>query len=229
MTYHILHVDDEKEIIKLLKMYLKSEEVTHYEAANGREALAILAVQKIDLLIVDIMMPEIDGFELIRTVRKINNLPILVISARVEASDRIFGLEIGADDYLTKPFDPHEAIARVKALLRRYHSLGVSNEARNVRLHVGSLELDTHACVAYISGRAIELTAVEFRVLKLLMEQPGRVFTKEQIYEHGWQDPLVGDNNVRVMMSKLREKIGADRIKTIRGLGYRLEGSHETT
>lgn len=228
MSYNILHVDDEKEIIKLLKMYLKSEEINHFEAANGHEALAILTVQKIDLLIVDIMMPEIDGFELIRTVRKTSNLPILVISARVAASDRIFGLELGADDYLTKPFDPNEAIARVKALLRRYHSLGVSSEAEKTLLSVGSLELDTQACIANVAGRVIELTAVEFRVLKLLMEQPGRVFTKEQIYEHGWQDPLASDNNVRVMMSKLREKIGADRIKTIRGLGYRLEVQHET-
>lgn len=229
MAYNILHVDDEKEIIKLLKMYLKSEAINHFEAANGREALAILAVQPIDLLIVDIMMPEINGFELIRTVRKTKNLPILVISARVTASDRIFGLEIGADDYLTKPFDPHEAIARVNALLRRYHALGVSGEAQNTCLYAGDLELDTYACTARIREQTIELTAVEFRVLKLLMEQPGRVFTKEQIYEHGWQDPLAGDNNVRVMMSKLREKIGADRIKTIRGLGYRLEVQHETT
>lgn len=228
MAYNILHVDDEKEIIKLLKMYLKSEAINHYEAANGREALAILAAQKIDLLIVDIMMPEIDGFELIRTVRKTSNLPILVISARVEASDRIFGLEIGADDYLTKPFDPHEAIARVNALLRRYHSLGVSADAARELLEVGSLTLDTHACTAFVDNQTIDLTAVEFRVLKLLMEQPGRVFTKEQIYEHGWQDPLAGDNNVRVMMSKLREKIGNERIKTIRGLGYRLEVVHET-
>lgn len=227
MVYNILHVDDEKEIIKLLKMYLKSEDINHYEATNGREALAILAEKKIDLLIVDIMMPEIDGFELIRTVRKTSNLPILVISARVEASDRIFGLEIGADDYLTKPFDPHEAIARVNALLRRYHALGASGEAPRARLLVGNLELDTNACVASLAGNSIELTAVEFRVLKLLMEQPGRVFTKEQIYEYGWQDPLAGENNVRVMMSKLREKIGAERIKTIRGLGYRLEVSHE--
>lgn len=229
MEYNILHVDDEKEIIKLLKMYLKSEEITHYEAANGREALTILAEKKIDLLIVDIMMPEIDGFELIRTVRKTSNLPILVISARVEASDRIFGLEIGADDYLTKPFDPHEAIARVNALLRRYYSLGVANEPGQNNLTVGNLTLDTHACTAYVDKQLINLTAVEFRVLRLLMEQPGRVFTKEQIYEHGWQDPLAGDNNVRVMMSKLREKIGNERIKTIRGLGYRLEVPHEAT
>lgn len=225
MTYNILHVDDEKEIIKLLKMYLRNEQINHYEAANGREALAIMTEKKIDLLIVDIMMPEIDGFELIRTVRKNSNLPILVISARVEASDRIFGLEIGADDYLTKPFDPHEAIARVNALLRRYHALGVSKEAQIARLNVGNLALDTNACIAYVKEQAIELTAVEFRVLKLMMEQPGRVFTKEQIYEYGWQDSLIGDNNVRVMMSKLREKIGAERIKTIRGLGYRLETS----
>lgn len=228
MVYNILHVDDEKEIIKLLKMYLKSENINHYEAADGRAALAILAEKKIDLLIVDIMMPEVDGFELIRTVRKTSNLPIMVISARVEASDRIFGLEIGADDYLTKPFDPHEAIARVNALLRRYYSLGVANERTSDRLNVGNLFLDTQACTAYVDERLIDLTAVEFRVLKLLMEQPGRVFTKEQIYEHGWQDPLAGDNNVRVMMSKLREKIGNERIKTIRGLGYRMEIIHET-
>lgn len=229
MAYNILHVDDEKEIIKLLKMYLKSEDMVHFEAANGREALAILATTDMDLVIVDIMMPEIDGFELIRTLRKSSNIPILVLSARIEASDRIFGLELGADDYLTKPFDPHEAIARVKALLRRYHDLGVSSHAQNMRLTVGTLELDTNACIGYAEGQRIELTAVEFRVLKLLMEQPGRVFTKEQLYEQGWQDPLTGDNNVRVMMSKLRDKIGTERIKTIRGLGYRLEAVHEAT
>lgn len=229
MGYTILHVDDEKEIIKLLKMYLKTEEIAHYEAANGREALAILNAKPIDLLIVDIMMPEVNGFELIRTLRKTSNIPILVISARIEASDRIFGLEIGADDYLTKPFDPHEAIARVKALLRRYYNLGISSKATKTRLAVGNLELDTSACVAYLGEKQIALTAVEFRVLKLLMEQPGRVFTKEQIYTRGWQDPLSGDNNVRVMMSKLREKIGNERIKTIRGLGYRLEVNDETT
>ncbi|MBU5366460.1 response regulator transcription factor [Enterococcus devriesei] len=229
MAYNILHVDDEKEIIKLLKMYLKSEEINHFEAYNGREALTILAEKEIDLLIVDIMMPEIDGFQLIRQVRKTKNLPILVISARITASDRIFGLEIGADDYLTKPFDPNEAIARVKALLRRYHQLGLSATAKNESLQVGQLRLDVPACTAYVEGCPISLTAVEFRVLKLLMEQPGRVFTKEQIYEYGWQDPLAGDNNVRVMMSKLRDKIGNQRIKTIRGLGYRLEVAHGET
>ncbi|MFC0277468.1 response regulator transcription factor [Enterococcus devriesei] len=229
MAYNILHVDDEKEIIKLLKMYLKSEEINHFEAYNGREALTILAEKEIDLLIVDIMMPEIDGFQLIRQVRKTKNLPILVISARITASDRIFGLEIGADDYLTKPFDPNEAIARIKALLRRYHQLGLSATAKNESLQVGQLRLDVPACTAYVEGCPISLTAVEFRVLKLLMEQPGRVFTKEQIYEYGWQDPLAGDNNVRVMMSKLRDKIGNQRIKTIRGLGYRLEVAHGET
>ncbi|MBO1306140.1 response regulator transcription factor [Enterococcus sp. 669A] len=227
MAYTILHVDDEKEIIKLLKMYLKSEEMTLLEAYDGQEALEIISKTEIDLLIVDVMMPKIDGFELIRKVRKISNMPILVISARVEASDRIFGLELGADDYLTKPFDPHEAIARVKALLRRYHGLGVAEKASAAELTVGDLKLDLHSCSALVSGQSIELTAVEFRVLKLLMEQPGRVFTKEQIYEHGWEDSLTGYNNVRVMMSKLREKIGNERIRTIRGLGYRLEAANE--
>ncbi|MDU6523180.1 MAG: response regulator transcription factor, partial [Enterococcus sp.] len=150
MAYNILHVDDEKEIIKLLKMYLKSEEINHFEAYNGREALTILAEKEIDLLIVDIMMPEIDGFQLIRQVRKTKNLPILVISARITASDRIFGLEIGADDYLTKPFDPNEAIARIKALLRRYHQLGLSATAKNESLQVGQLRLDVPACTAYV-------------------------------------------------------------------------------
>ncbi len=227
MKYTILHVDDEKEIVKLVKMYLNSEEWELLEAYDGQEALEIFRQHPIDLMIVDVMMPKIDGFELIRTVRKESNIPILVISARVEASDRIFGLELGADDYLIKPFDPHEAIARVKALLRRYHELGVSKERQPALLTVGDLELDTHSCIATVLEKTIELTAVEFRVLKLMMEQPGRVFTKEQIYEHGWQDSLAGYNNVRVMMSKLREKIGNERIRTIRGLGYRLEVVNE--
>ncbi|MGG5316097.1 response regulator transcription factor [Enterococcus sp. AZ072] len=229
MKYTILHVDDEKEIVKLLKMYLKSEELELLEAYDGQEALEIFSKNKIDLMIVDVMMPKIDGFELIRTIRKESNIPILVISARVEASDRIFGLELGADDYLIKPFDPHEAIARVKSLLRRYHELGVSKENPHSLLAVGDLNLNTHSCIATVLGESIELTAIEFRVLKLMMEQPGRVFTKEQIYEHGWQDSLTGYNNVRVMMSKLREKIGNERIRTIRGLGYRLEVANGRT
>lgn len=229
MAYNILHVDDEKEIIKLLKMYLKSEDMNIYEAYNGREALTILSRNKIDLLIVDIRMPEIDGFELIRRARRESNIPILVISACVEASDRIFGLDMGADDYLTKPFEPHEAAARVKALLRRYHTLGGSGEKAEAVMAVGDLILDINSCMASVKDVPIELTAVEFRVLKLLMEQPGRVFTKEQIYEYGWQDPLTGFNSVRVMMSKLRDKIGSARIKTIRGLGYRLEADNEKT
>lgn len=228
MGYQILAVDDEKEIIKLLKLYLERDELTLYEAYNGKEALAVLEEKQIDLLIVDIMMPEISGFELIKRVRKNSNIPIMVISACVESSDRIFGLELGADDYIVKPFDPLEVVARAKALLRRFNTLGSNKETALSQILVGELKLDTYACtVQNDGGKIIELSAVEFRVLKLLMENPGRVFTREQIFEHGWKDEIVSDNSIRVMMSKLREKIGAEKIKTIRGLGYRLEKSHE--
>ncbi|MBP1046237.1 response regulator transcription factor [Enterococcus sp. BWM-S5] len=228
MGYQILAVDDEKEIIKLLKLYLERDELTLYEAYNGKEALAVLEEKQIDLLIVDIMMPEISGFELIKRVRKNSNIPIMVISACVESSDRIFGLELGADDYIVKPFDPLEVVARAKALLRRFNTLGSNKETALSQILVGELKLDTYACtVQNDGGEIIELSAVEFRVLKLLMENPGRVFTREQIFEHGWKDEIVSDNSIRVMMSKLREKIGAEKIKTIRGLGYRLEKSHE--
>lgn len=228
MGYQILAVDDEKEIIKLLKLYLERDELTLYEAYNGKEALAVLEEKQIDLLIVDIMMPEISGFELIKRVRKNSNIPIMVISACMESSDRIFGLELGADDYIVKPFDPLEVVARAKALLRRFNTLGSNKETALSQISVGELKLDTYACtVQNDGGEIIELSAVEFRVLKLLMENPGRVFTREQIFEHGWKDEIVSDNSIRVMMSKLREKIGAEKIKTIRGLGYRLEKSHE--
>ncbi|WP_086350606.1 response regulator transcription factor [Candidatus Enterococcus clewellii] len=224
MSYHILAVDDEKEIIKLLKLYLERDELTLHEAYNGKEALVVLKERQIDLLIVDIMMPEINGFELIKQVRKDSNIPIMVISACIESSDRIFGLELGADDYIVKPFDPLEVVARVKALLRRFNTLGSNQEAVTSLLSVGEVTLDLHSCsVRNGAGKIVELSAVEFRVLKLLMENPGRVFTREQIYEHGWKEEIVSDNSIRVMMSKLREKIGQDKIKTIRGLGYRLE------
>lgn len=224
MGYQILAVDDEKEIIKLLKLYLERDDLTLYEAYNGREALAVLEQKTVDLLIVDIMMPEIGGFELIKRVRKTSNIPIIVISACVESSDRIFGLELGADDYIVKPFDPLEVVARVKALLRRFNTLGASKETATAQLSVGNLQLDIFSCtVRNEKEETVELSAVEFRVLKLMMENPGRVFTREQIFEHGWNDEIVSDNSIRVMMSKLREKIGSDKIKTIRGLGYRLE------
>ncbi|MBL1227307.1 response regulator transcription factor [Enterococcus sp. BWR-S5] len=228
MGYHILAVDDEKEIIKLLKLYLERDELTLYEAYDGKEALTVLEERTIDLLIVDILMPEIGGFELIKRVRKNSNIPIIVISACVDSSDRIFGLELGADDYIIKPFDPLEVVARVKALLRRYNTLGSNIGLDTAHISVGSLKLDTHSCTVRTEAEdEIELSAVEFRVLKLLMENPGRVFTREQIFEQGWKDEIVSDNSIRVMMSKLRDKIGPERIKTIRGLGYRLEKNHE--
>ncbi|WP_321385075.1 response regulator transcription factor, partial [uncultured Enterococcus sp.] len=186
MGYHILAVDDEKEIIKLLKLYLERDELTLYEAYDGKEALTVLEERTIDLLIVDILMPEIGGFELIKRVRKNSNIPIIVISACVDSSDRIFGLELGADDYIIKPFDPLEVVARVKALLRRYNTLGSNIGLDTAHISVGSLKLDTHSCTVRTEAEnEIELSAVEFRVLKLLMENPGRVFTREQIFEQG--------------------------------------------
>lgn len=223
--YRVLIVDDEKEIRTLLRLYLEKDNISVIEAEDGVNALELFDEYKFDLALIDIMMPGINGFELLKKIRKKINIPVIIISARIQSSDKIFGLELGADDYITKPFDALEVAARVKAGLRRFYELGAGGEIGNLTINVQNLTLDLHECVVYLDGDRIELSSVEFRILKLLMGQPGRIFTKEQIYEAGWTEQVVDDNSIRVAISKLRDKVGKENIKTIRGLGYRMEKS----
>lgn len=220
---NILIADDEKEIVRLLRMYIEANDHIVFEANDGQEALQILDRENIDLAIVDIMMPKKNGYEIIKEIRKGRYIPILVISAKVELSDRVFGIDLGADDYITKPFEPLEVAAKVRAHLRRAGIQTVVVEEKNV-IEVGNLLLNCDECVITRDGVAQELTKAEYKVLELFMKQPKRVFTKEQIYEYAWGDDyVVDDNTIRVIISRLRDKVGNDTIKTIRGLGYRLE------
>lgn len=220
---NILIADDEKEIVRLLRMYIEANDNVVYEANDGQEALQILDKENIDLAIVDIMMPKKNGYEIIKEVRKGRYIPILVISAKVELSDRVFGMDLGADDYITKPFEPLEVAAKVRAHLRRVGAQTVAVEESNT-IEVGGLLLNCDECMVICNGEAHELTKAEYKVLELFMSHPKRVFTKEQIYEYAWGDDyVVDDNTIRVIISRLRDKVGNDTIKTIRGLGYRLE------
>ncbi|MBQ3514600.1 MAG: response regulator transcription factor [Lachnospiraceae bacterium] len=225
----ILIADDEKEIVRLLRIYIEANDHQIFEANDGETALQILKCESIDLAIVDIMMPGKNGYEIIKEIRKGPYIPILVISAKVELSDRVFGIDLGADDYITKPFEPLEVAAKVRAHLRR---IGVQEnhpkeEIRQIK--VGTLVLNCDECVVIKGENTYELTKVEYKVLELFMSQPRRVFTKEQIYEYAWENEYaVDDNTIRVIISRLRDKIGSEYIKTIRGLGYRLENYEKT-
>ena len=228
MAYRILVADDETGSRDVLRLYLEKEGYEVVEAADGPEALRLLKQEKIDLAILDIMMPGLDGYRVLRNIREESNLPVLMLSAKGSDSDKILGLDLGADDYITKPFVPLEAVARVKSNLRRFYALGGGEERTSeAALQVGDLRLEPDACLLYRKGEKIELTSVEFWIVKLFMENPGRVFTKQQIFEAGWGETyMVSDNNVMVCISKLRAKLdldGRSYISTIRGLGYRLE------
>lgn len=218
---NILIADDDKDIIRMLRFYLEKEGFQIYEAYDGSMAFMVLQNYRIDVALIDIMMPQMDGFELIKKVRQTMDVPILVISAKVDLSDRILGLDLGADDYILKPFEPLEIVAKVKARLRRlgaeYHSVAGG------MVSSGDLCLNTVECCLVKNGVEIPLSKTEYLIMKMFMENPGRVFTKEQIYSAGWNDDYaVDDNTIRVMISKLREKAGTGYIETIRGLGYRL-------
>lgn len=225
MNKTILIVDDEKEIRELLRLYIEKEGYFVIQAQNGLEALKQAASTQIDLAVIDIMMPEMDGYQLIRGLREYSNLPIIVVSAKTENYEKILGLDIGADDYVTKPFDPLEITARIKAQLRRY-DIGLP-DSKTELLTAGGLCLDVYACTLHFGSKMIPLTATEFNMMKLFMEGPGRVYTKQQIYETAWRETsIVDDNTVMVAISKLRSKLPRDCavfIGTVRGLGYRLE------
>lgn len=225
MPYTILVADDEKEIRELLRLYLENSGYQVLEAEDGQQALDYLRGTKIDLCLLDIMMPKLDGYRVLQELRKKSNIPVVILSAKDADSEKILGLNLGADDYMTKPFNPLEAIARVNSNIRRFYSLGTSPSTEVIK--VKDLELDIDACEFRKNGEVIELTSVEYKIMELFMKSPGKVFTKQQIYEYGWgEDYIVADNNIMVCISKLRDKLDEDPsayIKTIRGLGYRLE------
>ena len=226
MSYSILVADDEAEIRNLLKLYLENEGYNVIEAESGVGALSIARVKKPDLLVLDIMMPGMDGYNVLRELRKESNIPIIILSAKSADSEKILGLDLGADDYISKPFNPLEAVARINSNIRRFYKLG-ANEGGREEIKVRDLTLDPESCTLYKGETQIELTSIEYRIMELFMKNPGKVFTKQQIYEYGWEESyVVADNNIMVCISKLRTKLDEDPsayIKTLRGLGYRLE------
>ena len=229
MADRILVADDEPDIRSVLALYLENAGYEVLEAADGGEALEMLQGQHVDLCLLDIRMPVLDGYHVLKRIRETSDVPVIVISAKGQDPEKILGLNLGADDYMVKPFNPLEAVARVNSTLRRIKGLMTQQPQRQASstLRVRDLELDADACALTCGGRPIDLTPVELRIMTLLMEHPGRVFTKQQLYECGWGDEYVAaENSVMVCMSKLRAKLGDDPqayIKTIRGLGYRLE------
>ena len=226
----ILIADDEYEIRELLRLYLEKEGYHVIEAMDGMDALSKFETDKVDLALLDVMMPKLDGFHLLQKIRETSNIPVLMLSARIADHDKILGLGLGADDYLTKPFNPLEAVARVQSNLRRYYSMMGKEQVPDI-LQVQDLKLNLESCNLYKEETMIELTSIEFKIMKLFMENPGKVFTKQQIFEQGWgEEFIVADNNIMVCISKLRAKLSEDSneyIKTIRGLGYRLEKKSE--
>ena len=226
MKYKVLIADDEEEIRNLLKLYLENEGYTVVEAKDGAEAVVLLQQEKPDLCILDIMMPNLDGYQVLRKLREESNIPVMIISAKDTDSEKILGLNLGADDYISKPFNPLEAVARVNSNIRRFYSLG-SSVVKKDTIKIRNLELDQEACLLKKDGEPIELTSVEYRIMEMFMLNPGKVFTKQQIYEYGWCDDfIIADNNIMVCISKLRAKLSddpAEYIKTLRGLGYRFE------
>ena len=228
MAYRILVADDDKDIRSVLALYLEDAGYEVVEAADGAQALQLLQSQRIDLCLLDIMMPQLDGYQVLKQLRETDDIPVIVVSAKGQDSEKILGLNLGADDYLVKPFNPLEAVARVNSNLRRAKGTLVSQGRSSASiLTCRDLELDQESCVLTCGGRAVDLTSAEYRIMCLLMEHPGRVFTKQQIYECGWgEDYIAAENSVMVCISKLRAKLDEDPqayIKTIRGLGYRLE------
>lgn len=229
-NYTILIAEDDKDIVELLKLYLEKNGYRVLTAGDGEEALRLIESEDVDFGIFDIMMPKMDGISLIKEVRKKKNFPIMVLSAKNQDVDKIMGLDVGADDYMTKPFNPMEVVARVRAGLRRFYNLNDdTKESDNTVVRVGEFVLDPVSISITKNGENILLTPMEFKILALLMKSPGRVFTKNQIFEFiNGQYIESDDNTLMVHISKLREKIEDDPknpkyLKTVRGLGYRFE------
>lgn len=225
----ILVVDDDADIVNAVRLYLEKEEFCVYGAADGFEALDVLEQRTVHLILMDVMMPRMDGFSAILRIRQKRNLPILVMSAKTEDSDKVLGLSIGADDYISKPFSPTELVARVKSHLRRYLTLGGA-QAGGPLVRVGRLEYDFEGHQLTADGEPVRLTPTETRIMELFFRSPGRVFSAEEIYAGAWGEGNVyaPENTVMVHIRRIREKIELnpkepEYVKVVWGLGYKLE------
>ncbi len=226
--YNVMVVDDEKEITDAIEIYLKNEGMTVFKAYDGFEALDILKSEDIHLIIMDIMMPGMDGMRTTMKIREEKNIPIIMLSAKSEDTDKVLGLNMGADDYITKPFNPLELIARVKSQLRRYVDLGNYTGFKKEIIKVGGLSINEVTKELKVDGQIVKVTPIEYKVLKLLMKNPGRVFSVEEIYEIVWNEPSYSTDTVMVHVRRIREKIEINPkepryLKVVWGLGYKIE------
>lgn len=227
--YNILVCDDEKDIVSALKIYLTADGYQVFEAYNGKEAVERLKEEDIHLVLMDIMMPEMNGISAMVKIREISNVPVILLTAKSEDTDKILGLTVGADDYVTKPFNPVELQARVKSQLRRYMQLGGGTVKQN-HICIGGIEIDDQTKEVMLDGEKIALTRTEYDILKLLMEHPSKVFSPNEIYEQVWKDnPFGTENTVAVHIRHLREKVEYNPaepryLKVVWGRGYKMDG-----
>jgi len=228
--YNILICDDERDIVSALKIYLSGEDYRLFSAFTGKEALEIAKTEELHLVLMDIMMPEMDGIAAMVKLRERSNVPVILLTAKSEDTDKILGLNAGADDYITKPFNPVEVTARVRSQLRRYLLLGSRVEqTAQERYVIGGIEMDDAGKQVRLDGEPVALTPKEYEILKLLMASPGRVFSPKEIYRQVWKDePFGSDNTVAVHIRHLREKLEIDPaepryLKVVWGQGYKME------
>ena len=229
MKSNILVVDDDREIVDAIEIYLLQEDFNVYKAYDGEEAIKLLKANDIHLMLLDIMMPKLDGIHTALKIREYSSVPIIFLSAKSEDSDKILGLNIGADDYITKPFNPLELVARVKSNLRRYTTLGSIDTGNDNVFTVGGLVINDDTKDVTVEGNSVKLTPIEYNILLLLVKNQGRVFSIDQIYENIWEEEAIGaDNTVAVHIRHIREKIEINPkepryLKVVWGVGYKLE------
>lgn len=227
---NILVCDDDKEIVEAIEIYLKSEGYNIFKCYNGLQAVETVENNDIHLILMDIMMPEMDGIKATTKIREIKNIPVIMLSAKSEDVDIVLGLNMGADDYITKPFNPLELIARVKSQLRRYTTLGgASDKDKSDHYSTGTLIIDDERKEVTVDGESVKLTPVEYKMLLLLTKNAGRVFSIDEIYENVWNEPSFNpENTVAVHIRRIREKIEIDPknpkyLKVVWGVGYKVE------
>ncbi len=226
---NILVCDDDKEIVEAIEIYLQQEGYQVFRAYDGEDALKILKEEEIHLLIIDVMMPKLDGIRATLKIREESSIPIIILSAKSEDTDKILGLNVGADDYITKPFNPLELVARVKSQLRRYTKLGNAAENGQAVYQVGGLAINDELKEVTVDGEIVKLTPIEYNILLLLMKNQGKVFSINQIYENIWDEDAIGaDNTVAVHIRHIREKIEINPkepryLKVVWGVGYKID------